>query len=272
MAYQDKIVEMVKAKVMTEPLPEGSIQRKRKHADTDEDDPETVKRKAIQRENSKKAAIRQKQKNALSLQRRARERLLGNKASNEYGPRNVIGEKIKEHHDDEKFKKDLQEGLSKELPTTEQIAKLADASQLGPHYFGRTTSLVYGSKWKLRGKRATNGFTTENLIMPAADTNDGEGLHIDITVMPSGRVVYTIGHHLIWTDAPWDEFMSYSIDATFLIILALWRYGEGQKRVSIQYLDRRRAHNLKGEKAAFYPALELGQIFELWNWKGWTSP
>lgn len=66
--------------------------------------------------------------------------------------------------------------------------------------------------------------------------------------------------------------LSYSTDFLFLITHALNRYHEGQRRVTIQIIDGRLATDEKGERAAFYRALDLYRVFGVHKWHGWTHP
>ena len=162
------------------------------------------------------------------------------------------------------------EELSSQKPTTEHIAILEEAKRTGPNYLGRTASASNGFRFETL-KFATNGSTSQTLMMPAADTHPDQALHDSLYDLTQGELVYMVGQHLIWNDIRGDEFLSYSKDLLFLVVHALDRYHDFQSNVTIQLFDRRKAVNVKGEPAAFYPALKVYEAFKVPSWTGWTD-
>ena len=151
--------------------------------------------------------------------------------------------------------------------TTDQIYALRDAKKLGPNFLGRTASLTPGARFKR--SRKTNGLTTQDLLLPAAEINEGYEQHDALIDLTQAEVIYMTGHHLAWADLRRDELLSYSIDMLFLITHALGRYNRGQGGVTIQFLDRRKARTPEGVRTAFYPALDVYTTFKVPKWRGW---
>ena len=120
--------------------------------------------------------------------------------------------------------------------------------------------------WKCGSK----GLTTQDLLMPAADTHIDQALHASMLGKSQGGLVYMIGQHLMWNDIVGDEFLSCSTDPLFLVVHALNRYHENQGDATIQFLDCQTVKNIKGGPAAFYPGLDIYETFEVPNWEGWS--
>lgn len=115
--------------------------------------------------------------------------------------------------------------LPKDPPTLEQINALNKARLLGPNFLGRTASLTPGVKF---GKsRKTNGSTSRDFLLPAADTNEDYDQHATLEHLTQGEIIYMTGHHLAWADLRGDELLSYSTDMLFLVVHALGRANRG---------------------------------------------
>jgi hypothetical protein len=192
--------QMVHDKKITDIMPRKVAGSKRKRDGTVKekpDDPVTMALEINRKAAQEKKRRSQQNKAVGFLEKRIQDRLAGIKPSNERTPTDVIAAQIlKNEKKDKTHIVEALKGLSTHRPTGEQAARLVDASQLGPNYLGRTASLVPGHRWGLRAKRATNGFTTCDLMMPAADTNEKQAQHKHILRMRQGRVVYTVGHQL----------------------------------------------------------------------------
>lgn len=265
--------DMIEMKVRAKKRPVVVAGSKRKHAESSHSEEEdlTIDAHGLDSKDAQdQKRLKVQDKAVQFLSQRSKYRLAGTQPKGERQPRMIIREKISRVSISKDFKKALEE-LSNEKPTQEQVKKLANASCLGPNYLGRTASLVPGYRFNT-WKRETNGFTTRMILMPAADTHENQALHADISALTQGEITYILGHHLIWTDAPSDEFLSYSKDPLFLVVHALNRFHTGQQDVTIQFLDRRQVKNVAGDQADFYPALELYQAFEIIGWQGWSSP
>lgn len=159
--------------------------------------------------------------------------------------------------------------LSMELPTRHQAAALESSTSGGPKYLGRTASTVHGHRHSKQWK--TNGSTSQDLLLPSADTRPGFESHPNLTDLSQGQIIYMCGHHLTWLDPKHDEFLSYSKDLLFLLVHALGRHHTGQRNVTIQYINREESTSLEGEPALFYDALAIYNIFEVPSWSGWTN-
>jgi hypothetical protein len=157
--------------------------------------------------------------------------------------------------------------LPKDMPTMEQSRELGKAKLLGPNFLGRTASLTSGQTFG--NSRKTNGSTSQDLLLPAADTNEEYDQHAALEDLSQGEIIYMTGHHLAWADLRGDELLSYSTDMLFLVVHALGRANRGQGGVTIQFLDRRKVRTTDGVRARFYHALDLYTIFEVPRWPGW---
>jgi hypothetical protein len=159
--------------------------------------------------------------------------------------------------------------LSKALPTQQQIDELDRAALRGPPLLGRTVSTARGLKFG-QHHRKTNGYTTHDVFLPAADSrNSSYCSHQNLVDLSQGEIVYMVGNHLIWKDLIADELLSYSKDPLFLVVHGLRRYHEDQGNVTIQFLDRRKAKTPDGRLAKFYSALDIYTIFRVPKWGGW---
>lgn len=167
------------------------------------------------------------------------------------------------------YTESLRDLLIRDLPTMEQILALEEASLLGPNFLGRTASLTPGKRFGYT--RKTNGSTSQDLLMPAADANEGYDQHAALADLSQGEIIYMTGHHLAWADLRGDELLSYSTDMLFLVVHALGRANRGQGGVTIQVFDRRKARTTDGERAAFYHALDMYTVFEIPHWSGWQG-
>ena len=165
------------------------------------------------------------------------------------------------------YVKDL-EKLPTKLPAQHQIAALEHSMTMGPKYLGRTASTVHGHRHAKQWM--TNGSTSQDLLLPSADTKKGFESHSKLTDLTQGQIIYMCGQHLTWLDPKHDEFLSYSKELLFLLVHALGRHHTGQKNVTIQYINRYKATTLEGELAAFYDALDIYNIFEVPSWSGWN--
>jgi hypothetical protein len=163
--------------------------------------------------------------------------------------------------------------LSKEHPTQQQISALCQAAQLGPIVLGCTSSQTNGNNFNAFHKKS-NGSTACDVLLPAADTHpeDSYSMHLTMTDLTRGELVYMCGKHLVWDDLRGDELLSYSKDPLFLVVHALGRHHNGEGNVTIQFLDRRKAKDPSGNVASFYSALDLYTIFEIPKWEGWSKP
>lgn len=159
--------------------------------------------------------------------------------------------------------------LSKTLPIQQQIDGLNRAALRGPNLIGRTASTIRGLKFG-QYHRKSNGYTTKDVLLPAADSrNSSYRSHQNLVDLSQGEIIYMVGNHLIWKDLIADEFPSYSKDPLFLAVHGLRRYHEHQGNVTIQFLDRRMAKAADGTPAKFYSALDIYTIFEVPKWSGW---
>ena len=159
--------------------------------------------------------------------------------------------------------------LPTKLPTQDQIAALKHSKSTGPKYLGRTASTVHG--YRHAKQWMTNGSTSQDLLLPSADSKTGYESHPHLTDLSQGEIIYMCGLHLTWLDPKHDEFLSYSKELLFLLIHALGRHHTGQRNVTIQYINRDEAKTLEGEPAAFYNALDIYNIFEVPSWSGWST-
>lgn len=201
------------------------------------------------------------------LAARKKARLAGNQDHGMSAPRNLVHHALLSKDISKGYRKALR-SLSEATPTEAQIQRLQEASLAGPNYLGRTASLQNGFKFKNHSRR-TNGHTTKDILMPAADIHQDHTLHDNMLSMSQGELIYMIGRHLIWQDMHGDEFLSYSIDPLFLVHHALNRHSQNQGGTTIQFLDRRRVKDMKGEPAKFYHALDIYDIFKVPKWEGW---
>ncbi|KAH9845936.1 hypothetical protein Tdes44962_MAKER00147 [Teratosphaeria destructans] len=131
-------------------------------------------------------------------------------------------------------------------------------------------SLTYGNRFDTF-KRGTHGFTVQNLVMPAADTTPTYGSYPSIGDFRQGELVWMLGHHLMWTDSPRDQFSSYTNSPIFVVTHALGRAHTGRGGTTIQFLDRRKAFGIDQKPAKFYPALKLYDIFEVPTSRIWVD-
>ena len=230
--------------------------RKRKLPNTDDKPKETAAQRKLRKWNE-------------FLKRRKQERIAGVTPQQQRPPRSVVDEAALEHRDNKYYRAALDK-LSREKSTEEQVSHVEWASTLGPNYLGRTASQDTGFAFEWNWN-ASNGFTSDKILMPAADTHADQGVHDNMTDMTQGALVYMLGQHLIWNDLPSDEFLSYSKDPLFLVIHALNRFHQNQAHVTIQFLDRRRAKDFEGRPSSFYHALDLYEAFEVPKWSGWTG-
>ncbi|KAK5128712.1 hypothetical protein LTR85_000045 [Meristemomyces frigidus] len=235
---------------------------------------DTKRRKVQDQEKEKERAKKYAAKKALESmtwqQRRAWDRKAGKKPDKEREPRNLIHEAVRHNYGNSAYKGSL-EKLSTEKLSAEQLRALDDARHLGPNYLGRTSSLTGGYKFEI-AKSGTNGFTTQSLMMPAADTHSDQGLHANVGDFTQGELVYMIAHHLMWTDLPQDEWLSYSVDMNFKITHALCRDHQGQRETTVQFIDRRRSIDVHDQPAAFYPALDIYDALEVPHAGVWNKP
>ena len=228
------------------------------------------KRKARKEKEKISANERQKQLDVKYLERRKNERVAGVTPKSEIQPKKLVEIAIRKNWTSKEYKAALEKLSSRAHPTERQIARLNEAKLRGPNYLGRTASLTAGYKFK-SWSRGTNGFTTQNLLMPAADSHRGEALHPNIADLTQGEVIYMVGKHLIWDDISGDEFLSYSIDPLFLVYHALGRQHKSQNGVTIQFIDRRKAKSVDNKPAAFYHALDIYDVFDVRGWNGWSQ-
>jgi hypothetical protein len=159
--------------------------------------------------------------------------------------------------------------LPTKLPTQDQIAALEHSMSTGPKYLGRTASTVHG--YRHAKNWMTNGSTSQDLLLPSADTRAGYESHPHLTDLSQGQIIYMSGLHLTWLNPKHDEILSFSKELMFLLIHALGRHQTGQRNVTIQYINRDEAKTIEGEPAAFYDALDIYNIFEVPSWSGWTK-
>ena len=273
---RDSILEKAKEKKASRAKTLAGSKRKDRNAEDDKKDSIEAGRsstKRIERSQSEEledASEDEEMPVVDFLHSRVEDRLAGLVRVDETKPKSIVEDKIRSNGGEKEYTQALGR-LSTEKPKPEHIRKLEMAAGSGPNYLGRTTSLTAGHNFGV-WKRGTNGFTTQTLMMPAADTNEDQGVHVDISDLTQGELAYMLGQHLMWHDIPGDEFLSYSKDPLFLIVHALNRYHEKQGAVTIQFFDRRRAKNVKGERATFYTALELYEAFDVPKCEGWRGP
>ena len=72
--------------------------------------------------------------------------------------------------DDTKGYTDSLRDLTKDMPTMKQAYALREARRLGPNFLGRTASTTPGSRFG--HSRETNGSTSQDFLLPAADANE----------------------------------------------------------------------------------------------------
>ena len=159
--------------------------------------------------------------------------------------------------------------LSTKLPTQDQVAALGHSMSMGPKHLGRTASTVHGHRHAKQWM--TNGSTSQDLLLPSADTKKGFESHTRLTDLSQGQIIYMCGLHLTWLNPKHDEFLSYSKELLFLLVHALGRHHTGQRNVTIQYINRGEATTLEGEPAAFYDALDIYNIFGVPSRPGWSN-
>ncbi|EMC94798.1 hypothetical protein BAUCODRAFT_25913 [Baudoinia panamericana UAMH 10762] len=174
------------------------------------------KLKKQKEEKKQKQRAEKKQKLMTFLDRRIQDRMKGNKPINLVKPRNTIHEATLKHFDNKGYRLNLQK-LSTESPTPKQLHDVEAARTFGPNYLGRTASLSFGTNFDMI-KRPTNGHSNIDILLPAADTHNSQSLHDNLGDFTAGELQYMLGHHLIWTDLPSDEFLSYSNDPLFLVV------------------------------------------------------
>ncbi|KAK4550735.1 hypothetical protein LTR36_000314 [Oleoguttula mirabilis] len=220
-------------------------------------------------EKAKECAAKKAIANDAWLQNRLSDRSIGRKPEDEGAPTDIITAAERRSRAEEEFKTALRQ-LSKDKPTAEQMQELDRAKTQGPNHLGRTASLGDGFKFGVMNYKS-NGLTTPVVIMPAADTHLKQCLHAHIGDLTQGELIYLIGHHVMWSDLPFDEFSSTTIDPLFTVTHALCRYHEGQGGVSIQFLDRRTAKDVHGQPAAFYPVLDLYNAFDVFHSPHWPK-
>jgi len=159
--------------------------------------------------------------------------------------------------------------LSKDPSTLDQVYALSEAKLRAPNFLGRTASLTSGTRFKQSNK--SNGSTTQDILMPAADTDKEYDQHTALIDLSQGEIIYMTGHHLAWADLHGDEFLSYSNNILFLLAHALGRANRGEGGVTIQFLDCRKARTTDGVRTGFYHALDLYTIFGVPKWPGWRG-
>ena len=138
---------------------------------------------------------------------------------------------------------------------------------MGPRFLGRTVSDGRGDRY---APNMTNGFTAQDLFLPSADTWEEFRSHARLADLNQGEIILMSGQHLAWADCRHDEFLSYSKDLLFLLVHALNRFHNGQKGVTIQYINCDEATSPDGQPAAFYNALDVYGAFEIDAWPGWS--
>lgn len=250
----------------------GSRSNKRQRANDSEDEDSEVYSDLLAEEeaNAEETATQKKHRRAMNFfQTRMEDRRAHRKPQVEREPRHILDEAILEHWDNKEYRESLK-ALPRDKPTAEQVEKLKRAELRSPNYLGRTASRTVGRNFK-KVKQPSNGFTSRDLLMPAADTKRDYGLNAQLTDLDQGEAAYDIGQHLVWNDPRGDQFLSYSIDLAFLLHHALNRYHEGQREVTVQYVDRRKASNAYGKPAAFYHALDLYEIYNVPGTKIWKG-
>jgi len=144
-----------------------------------------------------------------------------------------------------------------------------------PAYLFRTYSLKNGVRRYVKHKK-TNGGNFAHKFEPAAEQNRGLGWACQPTLghLPVGPTKYMIGMHLLWRDSGFDQFLSWTTSLLFAIEHALGRRARGERDIFIAIVDTRKAYSyVQGEQvsAAFYPALDLCDAFEMHNWRGWGN-
>lgn len=215
------------------------------------------------------AAQRKRRREITFLETRKEDRRAHRRSKAEHEPRRILDEAVVRHCTNKEYRAMLK-ALPRDKPTEDQVNRLNRAKLRGPNYLGRTALQTVGYHFR-KTKQASNGFNSRDLLMPAADTKVNYGVHAQLTDLDQGEVAYGIGQHLIWNDPRGDQFLSYSIDLIFLLHHALNRHHEGQREVTIQYLDRRGAMDAYGEPASFYHALDLYEIYNVPAAKIWKG-
>ncbi|KAK3673132.1 hypothetical protein LTR78_006972 [Recurvomyces mirabilis] len=231
---------------------------------------QTHKRKRLEKrlEQEEKTAAKRVKARSTARARRLQEELADRKAKLQRKPRDVVGQASRKNFGNTDYVQ-RSDKLSKVKSNAAQLQEVEISKTKGPNYFGRTASLAPGLNFDML-KQASNGFTSQQSMVPAATIESGQGLHDSIGDYTQGGLIYMLGHHLMWYDQPSDEFLSWSIDPLFLVVHALDRNHENQSGTTIQFNDRRRAKNEKDQPTDFYPALDLDDTFqvpaaELWK-------
>lgn len=253
-------------------------QTKRKHvAETAERSrkPERLDQQRERRNRNAGARVSKTTRAKEEYQRRRRESLLSTPTLESHQPKDMVAIAItnnkKRGKDGELYVKKL-EALSQDVSTSEQRRRLEAASKRGPYHLGRTFSTISGRAFGGKRDKCTNGYTSQQILQPAADINPDHVVHPSIWQMLKGRIVKMLGLHYIWADSPSDEFLSFSMDPVFLVEHALGRHNSGQRGVFLLFVDRRKAKTITAEPAKFFPPLKLYNTYEVPNWDGWSKP
>ena len=110
------------------------------------------------------------------IKKRKEDRLNGVTPLNQRQPRDFLGRAIRSHESNNPDYAQKLRDLPAAPPNPEQMARLEKSADTVPYYLGRTASLAPGFNFDT-WKRSTNGFTTQAVLMPAADTHYDECMH-----------------------------------------------------------------------------------------------
>lgn len=258
----DQEAETLRSSVETDSTDETGETKRRKLHDE--------KLQMERRERAKKYAVNRANKASTWLSERVKDRVAGRKPDDERAPRNLIQEAVHTNYGNHVYKGALQQ-LSTEKPNAHQLQKLEHAGCMGPNYLGRTASMSGGFRFDIM-KSSTNGFTTQTLMMPAADAHADQGMRAGIQDIPQGLLVYMGGHHLMWSDLSGDQLLSQTNDPLFMVTHALCRAHQNQSGTTLQFIDRRLAKDVNGQPAVFYPALDFYDAFRIPVSPIWNMP
>lgn len=159
------------------------------------------------------------------------------------------------------------------LLSQDRFSQLEASRESVPAYLFRAYSTGNGVRRYVKHKK-TNGGNFAHMFEPAADQNRAQGWSCQPSVgqMPVGPTKYMIGIHLLWRDLEFDQLLSWTTSLLFAIEHALGRRARGETGIKIAMIDTRKAYSyIDGKRvpAAFYPALDVRDAFEVHEWRGW---
>jgi len=140
----------------------------------------------------------------------------------------------------------------------------------GPPWLGRVASRKDGDRFGIT-KKASNGFTAHDVMLPAAETRPDECPYTQLIKMSQGDACLMIGKHIQWADTRDDMFLSFSKCPMFLMAHALGRYHTGQWDTNIYFIEIRKATRLDGRPAGFIPTSTLVDEFGVLDFPGFQD-